>query len=342
MNLDPRPAADAVLVAGAAGFVGSHPCDRLLGLGHEVIGVDKLSTGDLSHIAHLSRHPRFRFLFRDITLPLPPQATQVRQIYNLACPASPAWYQAHPVATVLASTQGTWRLLELAPSRGARLLQVSTSKVYGSPQMHPQREDCWGPVNPVGPRACYDEGQRSAEAMCLAYAGERDTAVRIARLFNCYGPRLRAGDGRVVSNFVVQALAGRPLTVYGDGRQTRSFCYVDDTVEALLRLMATDFRGPVNIGNPQETSMLELAQRVLQLTGSASALEHHALPPDDPPRRLPDIALARQHLGWRPHTELDEGLLHTIHYFARGLVENGVAMPPRRAGGARSAAFTPS
>lgn len=303
------------LVAGAAGFVGSHLCDRLLGEGWHVVGVDNLATGSHDHLAHLAGEARFRFVEHDITEPLPASLAAVDRVFNLACPASPAAYQRHPVATVLASTVGTWRLLELAMARRARLLHVSTSEVYGDPQVHPQPESYWGHVNPTGPRSCYDEGKRCAEAMCFACMREHGADVRIARLFNCYGPRLRAGDGRVVSNFIVQALAGRPLTVYGDGRQTRSFCFVDDTVEGLLRLMDSGWREPVNLGNPQELSMLELAQRVLALSGSRSKLVFEPLPADDPVRRRPDITTAQRELGWQPRITLDDGLARTIAHF---------------------------
>lgn len=329
-----------VLVTGAAGFVGSHLCDRLVAAGHRVLGLDNLSTGHGRHLNPLCGHPLFHFLHADITMPLPKAALQARAIFNLACPASPAYYQQHPVATLLASTLGTWQLLELCQQSGARLLQASTSEVYGDPQVHPQPEGYWGHVNPIGPRACYDEGKRAAEAMCFSYAAERGVQVRVARLFNCYGPRLRAGDGRVVSNFVTQALAGRPLTVYGDGRQTRSFCYVDDTVRGLLALMDAATTGPVNIGNPNEATMLELAETVLRLTGSRSTLAFHPLPVDDPVRRRPDISHARRVLGWEPEIGLEEGLRRTIAHFREGAGQDAAELAPEAAPAEAGAAAT--
>ena len=314
LHLTDRP----VLVTGAAGFVASHLCDRLIERGLHVLGLDNLSTGHPTHLAHLRGHPRFTFIEHDITRPLPAAVHAAGHIFNLACPASPTHYQRHPVATVLASTVGVWRLLELARRAGARLLQVSTSEVYGDPQVHPQHESYWGHVNPTGQRSCYDEGKRSAEAMCYAYERQHGVAVRMARLFNCYGPRLRPGDGRVVSNFIVQALAGRPLTVYGDGQQTRSFCFVSDTVRGLLALMDAPDSQPVNIGNPHEHTVLELAERVLRLTDSRSTLTHRKLPADDPVRRRPDIGAAHRLLGWRPEVTLDEGLNRTIAHFRKG------------------------
>ncbi|HET7864654.1 MAG TPA: UDP-glucuronic acid decarboxylase family protein [Burkholderiaceae bacterium] len=304
-----------VLVAGAAGFVGSHLCDRLAARGVGVLGLDDLSTGQQAHVAHLRGRPGWRFIRHDITKPLPAELHQARCIFNLACPASPAYYQQHPVRTVLASSVGTWRLMEVARVSGAPLLQVSTSEVYGDPLEHPQHEDYWGHVNPTGPRSCYDEGKRCAEAMVYAYAHEYGVPVRVARLFNCFGPRLCPADGRVVSNFIVQALAGRPLTVYGDGLQTRSFCYVDDTVDALLRLMDSPVQQPVNIGNPQECTVLDLAQLVLRLTASHSGIEYRAALRDDPVRRCPDIGRARRLLGWQPQVGLEDGLQRTIAYF---------------------------
>jgi UDP-glucuronate decarboxylase len=313
------------MVTGAAGFLGSHLCGRLLEAGHSVLAVDDLSTGDPTHIRHLLGNPRFRTAQHDIARSLPPEAEGATRIFNLACPASPAYYQKHPVQTTLTSVLGMWRLLELAERSGARLLQASTSEVYGDPEVHPQSESYHGHVNPIGPRSCYDEGKRCAEAMAFAYLRERRLPIRIVRLFNSYGPRLTPGDGRVVSNFIVQALRGEPLTVYGDGLQTRSFCYVDDTVDGLLRMMDAEIEGPVNLGNPQEHTMLELAEFVLRLTGSSSRLVHRALPADDPKRRRPDISLARAKLGWEPRVDLETGLERTIRYF-RELV--GVAVRP--------------
>lgn len=314
MTSDPTSGQRPVLVTGAAGFVGSHLCERLVARGRTVIALDNFSTGHERHLDALRDHPRLHFERRDIVDPLPAALHEVGEVWNLACPASPAHYQRHPVDTVLTSTVGVWRLCELAKRSGARLLQVSTSEVYGNPQVHPQTESYWGHANPTGPRSCYDEGKRAAEAMVYAYRREHGLAVRVARLFNCYGPRLRPGDGRVVSNFIVQALAGCPLTVYGDGLQTRSFCYVDDTLRALLALMDSAHEGPVNIGNPVEHTVLELATRVQQQVGSTQPLVFRPLPTDDPVRRRPDITLAVRVLGWRPEVPLDEGLGRTIDY----------------------------
>ena len=306
---------DFVLVPGGAGFLGSHLCERLVAAGHEVLALDDFSSGAAEHCDALRDHPRFRLLRHDITEPLPEDALRARVVCNLACPASPPQYQARPVQTVLTSVLGLWHLLEHARARGARVLQASTSEVYGDPEVHPQSEAYVGHVDPIGPRSCYDEGKRCGEAMCFAYQREHGVPVRVARIFNSYGPRLRPGDGRVVSNFIVQALEGRPLTVYGDGTQTRSFCYVDDTVDGLLRVLDGDTPGPFNIGNPAEHTMLELAEQVLRLTGSRSTLEHRPLPVDDPRRRRPDLTRTTATLGWAPRVSLEDGLRETIAHF---------------------------
>ena len=310
---------DTVLVTGAAGFIGSHLCEALLARGHRVMALDNLSTGDIAHLERLLGHKGFTFQKRDVGLEPTPEMAQAGRIFNLACPASPAHYQRAPVDTVLSSVLGAWRLLELAQRSGARLLHTSTSEVYGDPEQHPQREDYWGHVNPNGARSCYDEGKRCAEAMLMAYRQQRGVDVCMARIFNTYGPRLSPGDGRVVSNFIVQALQGEDLTIYGDGQQTRSFCYVDDTLRGLLLLMDGGEVGPINIGNPGEHTMLELAEMVLRLTDSRSRLVFMPLPQDDPRRRCPDISRAKSVLGWQPEVALEEGLQRTIHHF-RGLL----------------------
>jgi len=310
--------ATRILVTGGAGFLGSHLCERLLMAGHEILCVDNFASGSKRNIAHLLGHPRFELLRHDVSFPL---YVEVDQIYNLACPASPPHYQQDPVQTTKTSVHGALNLLGLARRTGARLLQASTSEVYGDPACHPQREDYWGHVNPIGPRACYDEGKRCAETLCFDYHRRHQLRVKVARIFNTYGPRMLADDGRVVSNFVVQALTGEALTVFGNGQQTRSFCYVDDLMEGLLRLMHSDddFCGPVNLGNPAEFSMLELAKLVITLTGSHASLRFSALPTDDPTRRRPDITLATQRLGWRPSVPLRAGLEKTIDYFRGAL-----------------------
>jgi UDP-glucuronate decarboxylase len=313
---------DLVVVTGGAGFLGSHLCDRLLAMGRRVVALDDLSTGEEAHVRHLAGHPRFELRRHDVTQPWPEGLQEVSRVFNLACPASPAYYQQQPVRTTLTSAIGMWRVLEAAQKSGARVLQGSTSEVYGDPEVHPQKESYHGLVNPIGPRSCYDEGKRVAEAMCFAYHRERGQPVRLVRIFNSYGPRLTAGDGRVVSNFIVQALRGEPLTVYGDGRQTRSFCYVDDTVEGLLRMMEAEIEGPVNIGNPTEHTVLELAELVLRLTGSRSRLERLPLPADDPRRRRPDITLAQRHLQWAPKVSLEDGLRETIAHFRHELAHD--------------------
>lgn len=303
------------LVTGAAGFIGSHLCEVLLARGHRVMALDNLSTGDIGHLERLLGHKGFTFSKRDVGLEPTPEMAEAGRVFNLACPASPAHYQQAPVDTVLSSVLGAWRLLELAAASGARLLHTSTSEVYGDPEQHPQREDYWGHVNPNGARSCYDEGKRCAEAMLMAYRQQRRVDACMVRIFNTYGPRLSPGDGRVVSNFIVQALQGEDITVYGDGQQTRSFCYVDDTLRALLLMMDSGEVGPINVGNPGEHTMLALAELVLKLTGSGSRLVFRPLPQDDPRRRCPDIALAKARLGWQPEVALEDGLQRTIHHF---------------------------
>ena len=302
-----------VLVTGGAGFVGSHLCLRLLRTGHEVICLDNLQTGSMENIAPCRDFDSFRFLQYDVTEPFDVQG--VTDILSLACPASPPHYQRDPVRTIKTSVLGTLHALELAHRENARMLQTSTSEVYGDPDVHPQIETYWGNVNPIGIRACYDEGKRCAETLCFDFQRMHGTDVKVVRLFNTYGPNMQPDDGRVVSNFIIQALTGKPLTIYGDGSQTRSFCYVDDTVEGILRMLDSDAHGPVNIGNPGEFTMLELAQAVLEITGSDSKLEWHPLPADDPKRRKPDITLAKQLLDWTPVTPLRDGLVETVRYF---------------------------
>ncbi len=303
-----------ILVTGGAGFLGSHLIDRLIGQGHEVICADNLFTGAKRNLEHLHNHPRFEFLRHDVCNPL---KLEVDEIYNLACPASPVHYQYNPVLTTKTSVMGALNMLGLAKRLGCRIFQASTSEVYGDPEVHPQREDYWGHVNPIGSRACYDEGKRCAETLFFDYHRQHGVKIKVARIFNTYGPRMHPRDGRVVSNFITQALAGEDLTIYGDGSQTRSFCYVDDLIDAFLLLMNSeaDVTGPVNLGNPVEFTVLELAEQVLQRTGSASRITRRPLPADDPRQRRPDISLARQVLGWEPKVPLDEGLKRTIGYF---------------------------
>jgi UDP-glucuronate decarboxylase len=307
-----------ILVTGGAGFIGSHLCAALLDQGQEVLCVDNYYTGRRTNIEPLLGNRRFEALRHDITFPL---YVEVDEIYNLACPASPVHYQFDPVQTLKTSVHGAINMLGLAKRTRAKILQASTSEVYGDPETHPQPESYWGHVNPLGPRACYDEGKRAAETLFGDYRRQHDLRVKIARIFNTYGPRMLPDDGRVVSTFIVQALAGEPLTVFGDGRQTRSFCYVDDLVDGLIRLMASadDFVGPVNLGNPREFTIAELAERVIALTGSQSTIVNKALPIDDPRRRQPDISLAERVLGWKPAVALDDGLNMTVAYFK----ENG-------------------
>ena len=310
--------AKKLLVTGGAGFLGSHLCERLLAAGHDVLCVDNFFTGGKANIEHLLKHPRFELMRHDVTFPL---YVEVDEIYNLACPASPVHYQFDPVQTTKTSVHGVINMLGLAKRVKAKILQASTSEVYGDPEIHPQSEDYWGRVNPVGMRSCYDEGKRCAETLFFDYWRQHSVRIKVARIFNTYGPRMHPHDGRVVSNFIVQALEGEDITVYGDGQQTRSFCYVDDLVEALILLMDTgdDFTGPINLGNPREFTILELAQQVARLTGTKSKIVFKPLPADDPRQRQPDIALARTRLGWQPTTELAHGLERTIRYFQQAL-----------------------
>jgi UDP-glucuronate decarboxylase len=307
-----------VLVTGGAGFLGSHLCERLLAQGHDVICADNLFTGNKRNLDASRDHPRFEFLRHDVTFPL---YLEVDEIWNLACPASPIHYQHDPVATTKTSVHGAINMLGLAKRVRARIFQASTSEVYGDPKVHPQPESYWGHVNPIGTRSCYDEGKRCAETLFFDYHRQHRLEIKVARIFNTYGPRMHPNDGRVVSNFIVQALRNEPITIYGEGQQTRSFCYVDDLIEAFLRLMATpaDFTGPVNLGNPAEFTIRELAQLVLELTGSRSRIEFRPLPADDPIQRQPDISLARERLAWEPGVALRDGLLRTIAYFDASL-----------------------
>jgi UDP-glucuronate decarboxylase len=309
-----------VLVTGGAGFIGSHLCESLLARGHDVLCVDNFFTGSKDNIRHLLDHSHFEVQRHDVTFPL---YVEVDEIYNLACPASPVHYQHDPVQTTKTSVIGAINLLGLAKRLNAKILQASTSEVYGDPAVHPQTEGYWGNVNPIGPRSCYDEGKRCAETLFFDYRRQHDTRIKVARIFNTYGPRMHPSDGRVVSNFIVQALRGEPISIYGTGEQTRSFCYVDDLVIALIGLMETDdgFTGPLNLGNPGEFTMLQLAQRVIALTDSTSVISYHPLPQDDPRQRQPDISLATATLGWAPATQLDEGLTRTIAYFRTVLAD---------------------
>jgi UDP-glucuronate decarboxylase len=309
-----------VLVTGGAGFLGSHLCERLIADGHDVLCVDNYFTGRKDNIAHLLAHPQFEALRHDITFPL---YVEVDEIYNLACPASPVHYQFDPVQTTKTSVVGAINMLGLAKRVKAKVFQASTSEVYGEPTVHPQPESYRGNVNPLGPRACYDEGKRAAETLFFDYHRQHRTRIKVVRIFNTYGPRMHPDDGRVVSNFIVQALRGAPITLYGDGSQTRAFCFVSDLVEGFIRLMGTDeaVTGPVNLGNPHEIPVRELAERIVRLTGSASSIEYRPLPQDDPTQRCPDITLARGLLGWEPTVALEQGLRHTIDYFAALLAE---------------------
>ncbi|MFV2004053.1 MAG: UDP-glucuronic acid decarboxylase family protein [Gammaproteobacteria bacterium] len=306
--------AKKILITGGGGFLGSHLCERLLNEGNEVICLDNFFTGNKQNIIHLMDNPRFEVLRHDVTLPL---FIEVDEIYNLACPASPIHYQHDPVQTTKTCVHGAINMLGLAKRTGAKIMQASTSEVYGDPEIHPQVESYWGKVNPIGIRSCYDEGKRCAETLFLDYHRQHNLDIKIARIFNTYGPKMHANDGRVVSNFVVQALKGEDITIYGDGQQSRSFCYVDEMVDAFIRLMATDrdFIGPVNLGNPNEFTIRELAEKTIKMTGAKSTLKNHPLPEDDPQQRQPDISLAKEKLGWEPKIQLEEGLGKTIEYF---------------------------
>ncbi|WP_434966159.1 UDP-glucuronic acid decarboxylase family protein [Janibacter indicus] len=314
-DLGPTETPRRVMVTGGAGFIGSHITERLLDQGHEVLVVDNYYSSTRRNLTHLLDHPNIEVMRHDVTFPL---YVEVDEIYHLACPASPIFYQRDPVQTTKTSVHGSINMLGLAKRTKAKILLSSTSEVYGDPQVHPQTEDYWGNVNPIGIRSCYDEGKRCAETLFFDYRRQHDLGIKVARIFNTYGPRMQPDDGRVVSNFIVQALAGEPLTIYGDGSQTRSFCFVDDLVDGLMALMATphEVTGPINLGNPVEFTMLELAEQVIELTDSSSKIEHRPLPQDDPTRRRPDISRANEALGWEPQTRLRDGLERTIAYFA--------------------------
>jgi len=311
-----------VLVTGGAGFLGSHLCDRLLAEGNDVLCVDNFFTGSKDNIRHLLDDSRFESMRHDVTFPL---YVEVDEIYNLACPASPVHYQHDPAQTTKTSVHGAINMLGLARRINARIFQASTSEVYGDPDVHPQNESYWGRVNPIGPRACYDEGKRCAETLFFDYYRQHGLSIRVARIFNTYGPRMHPNDGRVVSNFIVQALRGEDITIYGEGNQTRAFCYVDDLIEGFCRLMAApdDVTGPINLGNPHEITIRELAEKIIELTGAKSTLVKKPLPEDDPMQRCPDISLAKEKLGWSPGVELEEGLRKTIDYFDRLLAKGG-------------------
>jgi len=319
-----------ILVTGGAGFLGSHLIDRLLAQGHEVVCADNLFTGSKRNIEHLHSHPRFEFMRHDVTFPL---YLEVDEIYNLACPASPIHYQHDPVQTTKTSVHGAINMLGLAKRLRCRIFQASTSEVYGDPSVHPQTESYWGNVNPIGIRSCYDEGKRCAETLFFDYHRQHGLDIKVARIFNTYGPRMHPDDGRVVSNFVVQALRGEDITIFGDGSQTRSFCYVDDLIRGCIAMMDTapGFTGPVNLGNPLECTMLELARKVLDLTGSSSRIVSRPLPADDPRQRRPDIHIARERLGWEPKVSLEHGLLRTIRYFERLLSQGAPTVLVERA-----------
>ncbi len=311
-----------ILVTGGAGFVGSHLCEKLLKEGNEVISLDNYFTGQKRNIVHLMDNPYFEVIRHDVTMPF---FIEVDEIYNLACPASPVHYQYNGIKTVKTSVMGAINMLGLAKRIKAKVLQASTSEVYGDPKVHPQTEDYWGHVNPIGIRSCYDEGKRVAETLFMNYHHQNDVRIKIVRIFNTYGPRMHPNDGRVVSNFIMQALNGKDITIFGDGKQTRSFQYVDDLLNGMIKMMGTaeDFIGPVNIGNPNEFTILELAQKVIELTGSKSKLIFEPLPQDDPLQRQPDISLAKSKLDWEPKIKLDQGLVKTIEYFDNLIKENG-------------------
>lgn len=325
-----NPFPKQVMVTGGAGFLGSHLCEQLLADGHDVLCVENFYTGSKAHIAHLLSHPRFELLRHDVTFPL---YVEVDEIYNLACPASPVHYQFDPVQTTKTSVHGAINLLGLAKRTKAKILQASTSEVYGDPTVHPQTENYWGRVNPIGPRACYDEGKRCAETLFFDYHRQHQLRIKVARIFNTYGPRMHPDDGRVVSNFVVQALNNQPITLFGDGSQTRSFCYVDDLIRGLMKLMNSEdsIAGPINLGNPVEFTIAELAELVVSMTGSASKIVRKPLPQDDPKQRQPDISRARSELLWEPTVDLKAGLRLTIEYFDRLLAQPPTeqAMPSR-------------
>lgn len=314
-----------ILVTGGTGFLGSHLCERLVNAQHEVLCVDNFYTGSKQNVSGLLKCPHFELMRHDITFPL---YVEVDEIYNLACPASPIHYQYDPVQTTKTSVHGAINMLGLAKRVKAKILQASTSEVYGDPEVHPQNEAYWGRVNPIGPRSCYDEGKRCAETLFFDYRRQHNLTIKVARIFNTYGPRMQLNDGRVVSNFIVQALTGRPITIYGDGKQTRSFCYVDDLIDGLMRLMDTgdEITGPINLGNPNEFTMIGLAEIVIELTASKSMIEFKPLPTDDPRQRQPDIGRARDTLGWSPSVPLREGLTKTIAYFDDLLRSEGLAV----------------
>ena len=318
MHLEKR-----ILITGGAGFLGSHLCERLLGEGAVVVCVDNFFTGARRNIEHLLEHKHFEVIRHDVTFPL---YVEVDEIYNLACPASPIHYQHDPVQTTKTSVHGAINMLGLAKRLRAKILQASTSEVYGDPSVHPQPEDYWGHVNPVGPRSCYDEGKRCAETLFFDYRRQHNLQIKVARIFNTYGSRMHPNDGRVVSNFIVQALLGRDLTVYGEGLQTRSFCYVDDLIDGLVRIMDTpaDITGPINVGNPNEFTIIELARMVVDMVGSRSQIVHRPLPENDPKQRQPDISLAQELLGWKPRIALEEGLRKTVNYFERLLSDEAL------------------